>query len=536
MAGKIIDTLKTAGTPLEFDEICSRLGYAKSGVRSVLYRLQKETGSIQAIVLDDKHTLDLDEILRYQAVKDWSNGLKAGPSREVALYIFYRFWQYVKLHLEFKTPDEMIDNALDSSARGLGKHLKTITGYVNSLEDVSHSTRNKHYVTIRGFYKHHLVSLPESHLQRREAKVPAPPTESSLMGLEDMRKAITSSNCKVLDRAIMMTVLQAGMDDSTLANSFNIFAWPQLVEQFGTEDWNKWDVSKCPIRIDLVRPKEDIVYFTFIDRDAISCIIDWLNVRYNLTGTRIRIIQSSRRQNERPTSDPIFILRNNKPIKANFVSHIFRKTGFASGINVRPDEKLPRYRGALRRYKFHSHEVRDILVSLAEPCNVNPAVVNFFIGHQVDKFHYDKSPWRDAEHYRDKYRILAEHLNILSNDPEKQKIREESKRTIEDLQRKNRRDEELLQSYREELEDSKRSRVAVESFVKKMIASPDQVQRALEVAQQEVLENDRISSLAETQKLQDEQIASELGKPLTAREKAIIERTRPSLHNRDPQI
>ncbi len=149
------------------------------------------------------------------------------------------------------------------------------------------------------------------------------------------------------------------------ANSFNIYAWPQLVEQFGTEDWLRWELNKCPVKIDLVRPKENIGYFTFIDKDAVSCIIDWLNVRYNLTGTRIGTIQSSRRQNERPTSDPIFILRNNHPIKPYFVSHTFRKTGFAAGINIRPDEMLPRYRGALRRYKFHSHEVRDILVSLS---------------------------------------------------------------------------------------------------------------------------------------------------------------------------
>ncbi len=37
------------------------------------------------------------------------------------------------------------------------------------------------------------------------------------MGLEDVRKAITSSKCTILDRAIMMAVLQAGMDDSTLS-------------------------------------------------------------------------------------------------------------------------------------------------------------------------------------------------------------------------------------------------------------------------------------------------------------------------------
>jgi hypothetical protein len=153
MARKLICVLKQAGTPLPVEEICSQLSYAKSGVRSVLYRLQKETGSVQVVVQDDKHTLDLDEILQFQTVKDWSDGLKEGSSRDVGLYIFYRFWQYAKTRIEYKTPDEMIEKALDLNARGLKKHLNTVTNYVNSLEDVSYGTRIKRYVTIRGFYK-----------------------------------------------------------------------------------------------------------------------------------------------------------------------------------------------------------------------------------------------------------------------------------------------------------------------------------------------------------------------------------------------
>ncbi len=138
MARKIIDVLRQAGTPLPIEEISSRSGYAQSGVRSILYRLQKEIGCVQMLVPDDKHILDLDEILQFQSVKDWCDALKDGSSREVSLYVFYRFWQYAKSHSEFKSPDEMIDDALDSNNRGLVKHLRVVTGYANSLEDVSY--------------------------------------------------------------------------------------------------------------------------------------------------------------------------------------------------------------------------------------------------------------------------------------------------------------------------------------------------------------------------------------------------------------
>jgi hypothetical protein len=82
----------------------------------------------------------------------------------------------------------------------------------------------------------------------------------------------------------MLSTLQSGMDDSTLAYVFNVVGYPQLVKHFGSEDWRLWDAGKCPVRIVLVRPKNDCVplcvrYYSFLDLDAVEAIKDWLHVR-----------------------------------------------------------------------------------------------------------------------------------------------------------------------------------------------------------------------------------------------------------------
>ena len=226
-----------------------------------------------------------------------------------------------------------------------------------------------------------------------------------------------------LARAVVLSVVQAGLDDSTLANVFNFFAYPQLVKHFGTDEWQKWALDTCPVKIDIMRPKEDVRYFTFLDVDAISSLKDWLNLRYTLTGKRIAEYDR-RKQNCLPSSDPIFTVGGERPLQAYYVSNIFRELGFA-GINVRPAEKLERYRELFRRYRFHSHECRDLMKSLARPCGVDEPVTECFLGYSIDRYGYDKSPWSNPEFYREEYQKMRVFLAVLLSDPEKSNLREE---------------------------------------------------------------------------------------------------------------
>jgi len=296
-------------------------------------------------------------------------------------------------------------------------HLDWVKRFVegDSLSGVGYLGRNRVYISIRGFYNNNRVSLPREKLKFRDAEVVTYKAEGNVM-LDDVRKAVSHRRCSVRDRAIILSMSQSGMDDSTLSEVFNHIAYPQLVKHFGTEDYSSWSLEKCPVKIDLVRPKNGYRYYSFLDRDAISSLKDWLNVRRSWMGNDIKIhvkVSPSRL----PKSDPIFLVKGNLPIRAYLVSKIFKDVGLAAGINVRPSGKIARYRGASRRYPFHSHEVRDLLKSLARVCGVDGPVSEFFLGHKIDKLGYDKSPWKYSEYFRNEYSKMSSYLNILTQTP-----------------------------------------------------------------------------------------------------------------------
>ena len=41
-------------------------------------------------------------------------------------------------------------------------------------------------------------------------------------------------------------------------------------------------------------------------------------------------------------------------------------------------------------------------------------MVNFFVGHDIDVYVYDKSPWDDPDFFREEYGRLAPYLNVIS--------------------------------------------------------------------------------------------------------------------------
>jgi hypothetical protein len=84
-------------------------------------------------------------------------------------------------------------------------------------------------------------------------------------------------------------------------------------------------------------------------------------------------------------------------------------------VNAPNERKSEPFRGATVRYPFHSHEVRDVLASLAKRTGADPVAVNWFLGHSIDKLRYDKSPWDAPELYRLEYLKLARpSLNPIS--------------------------------------------------------------------------------------------------------------------------
>jgi len=251
---------------------------------------------------------------------------------------------------------------------------------------------------------------------------------TALEFLEIARKVLSHAGVRLRDRSIITTMVQTGMDDSTLAKVFNYVAFPQLARAFKTEDFSQWDEGLgCPVRIDLVRPKTDYRYYSFLDKDAVTLLKEWLAARQ----TRLGPIRVYRPKNPKQmvTSDPIYVYDYGPPLAAGYVCKVFRDWGKVAGVNQTPEERVARYHGASIRYPFHSHECRDTLVTLGRRVGVDLAVVNFFVGHSIDRLGYDKSPWDHPEHFRAQYAKLTPYLNLISGT--ETRIKEETERKFE---------------------------------------------------------------------------------------------------------
>jgi hypothetical protein len=359
-------------------------------------------------------------ILEYETVRRWSKGLKEGTGRRTGLYHLARYLEYLKRVQIRRTPDQLIEDCIDGNNRTLNEHLDMLKGFVegDTLGSLSRSARERIYVSIRSFYMHNRVHLLREPLRFNDDNSVVTKEQGSIM-LDHIRKAVSHKGCSVRDRAIILCMMQSGMDDSTLADVFNHVAYPQMVKHFGTEDHASWSLDECPIRIDLVRPKTGYRYYSFIDRDATEALKDWLNVRLSLTGKKLSV-QPKPKPNELPKSDPLFIVKKGQPVRAYLVSKIFRDVGVEAGIIIKPNAKAERFKGASRRYAFHSHEVRDLLKSLARVCGIDTPVADFFLGHSIDKLGYDKNPWNFPEHFRVQYMKMSNFINVLTQPASRQ--------------------------------------------------------------------------------------------------------------------
>lgn len=378
--------------------------------------------------VEQRKIVDFDELLKYPSVKKWYESLSEGDSRDGSLYRFAAFLRWrEKIALPID-PEEWVRECLLGNNLTLIKHLDVIKDYCEgeSFDGDADSTRQKNYKTLRSFYAKNRVPLPREKLslnREGEKEVEIPLLVTATVFLEMASKVVNYTGISVRDRSIIMTNIQTGMDASTLAKVFNRVAFPQLVKHFQNENWQDWDATKTPVRIDLMRPKTDYFYYTFIDHDAVLCLKDWLNVRLSNFG-RIKIYQPLNPK-QLPTSDPIYLADYGSAINSPMVTRIFTECGKMAGVNVVPEMEFERYQGAKIRYPYHSHEVRDTLVTLHRRCGVDKPVVDFLVGHDIDKDGYDKDPWDNPDWFRDQYAKLTKYLNLISG--KESRMREEIK-------------------------------------------------------------------------------------------------------------
>ena len=164
-------------------------------------------------VQEQRRRVDIDGLLKYDKVDFWVGGLKVGSSRKTALYhlaAYLRWRETTKLETN---PDLIIQACLDGTQKTLIDHLRILKSWVEgeTFDGSDRLTRDKYYKDIRSFYKHNLCDLPSSPLRFNSkstsrtlgVKVDIPATEY----LEFARKVVSSRECSVRDKAIVMVML-----------------------------------------------------------------------------------------------------------------------------------------------------------------------------------------------------------------------------------------------------------------------------------------------------------------------------------------
>jgi len=167
------------------------------------------------------------------------------------------------------------------------------------------------------------------------------------------------------------------------------------VDYFGTEQYMRWDLEKCPVPIKLVRIKTNFRHTGFLDYDAVKSIQDYLDYRYSKIGKVMTEDQ------------PLFINKFCKPINTGWVSSKFFKLAQRAGLQKIVDSES-------NVYAFGSHELRDLLKSTLIFCGVRIDVADHCIGH-MPKDSYEKQTILFPENLMDEFCKASSKINIFSN-------------------------------------------------------------------------------------------------------------------------
>ena len=292
----------------------------------------------------------------------------------------------------FQDVEDLLGSCMDSDD-GIHAAKRAVREYLADLAASKHSrsTVMVRCAAIKSYFATHDIRIDVRADRRRHAihDVLDPPE----MGLFDLYKMMTTGNMGVMLKAITMIKFQAGLDASTFADRFNFEAYPQIVKHFGIEDHESWDLGRCPVPVRLVRVKTGMAYTTFIDRDAVSQLQDYLRWKEGRKGKR------------HDPSGPLFVTRSGTPVGPNWISSRFSKAATDAGIQKRTSHRV---------YKIHSHEVRDLLKSTLLASGCAQYAADHVLGH-APRDSYEKQATLYPETLRAEYAKASGRLNIFAS-------------------------------------------------------------------------------------------------------------------------
>ena len=276
----------------------------------------------------------------------------------------------------------------EGSDRGGAAARRVLRQYLadSATSGRSLSTALVHCAAIKSYFAVHDITadvqVAKNHHRASRAR------ESPRMSLLDLYKMMTAGRMDVMMKAIVMIKFQAGLDSSTLADRFNFDGYGQVVRHFGTGDYDLWDLDKCPVPVRMVRVKTGMQYTTFLDRDSVSHLQDYLRWRESKFGS--------------PEEDgPLFVTQRRTPVRPEWISAKFSRAATNAGIQRRVS------RGT---FMVQAHEVRDLLKSTLIVAGCAPYAADHVLGH-APRDSYEKQAVLYPEALRREYAKASEMLN-----------------------------------------------------------------------------------------------------------------------------
>ncbi|HVB95084.1 MAG TPA: hypothetical protein VND41_00595 [Nitrososphaerales archaeon] len=241
---------------------------------------------------------DIEHWLSFKSVKTWLGGLNEDGQKK-RIYDFARYCRWRQKNGMVSDLDKLIQICDEGTVKDLKKQAEQLKAWLESDDfyGIKKSSRDRYEVDVRAFFRASMIDLPKFKIVVPVSEVQGLRLEQEVTGLKFLdlvKKVLANGKLSVRGRSITLTIVQTFTDNSTLAKVHNVYMFPQLVRFFGTKDYLRWDLSRCPAGpIYFSRPKNveagheadpKRLPYTFLHVDAVQALIDWLDERLVLTG------------------------------------------------------------------------------------------------------------------------------------------------------------------------------------------------------------------------------------------------------------
>jgi len=329
------------------------------------------------------------------------------------------------------SPDELVEHQKRATGDDAYALLNLLQTYVSSRDGWTVNYKKGTMSGVRSFFLHNRAPMPQDpSYMYRSVKPPA----IGRLGVADFKLLLAS--CNRMYRAIFLSMFQGSMGISELVFWSN-YGWERTRSQL--------DSGVNPLRVDLpgrkkvrnIRP-----YYTFIGRDAVKALKDYLKVRAG--------------------GDIIFVTQSGTPVNEWALRmYWYRHMAELGLVTPKNTSGMGTEKHGIR-YGMNPHELRDLFRTRWQKSGRAPEAAEFFMGHTVDPLGYNKA-MNDESYARFEYMQAERWLNVLSEEPDKlsrdqvfqqeQELRREMEEQMEEKERRIRAMEKTLKFIMERVNE-----------------------------------------------------------------------------------